>query len=313
MNILVTGGAGFVGQNLVKEIAARGDNVIAFDKYTSGIHEELKENSFVEIIEGDITDYKFLDEIVYKYNIEKIIHCSAIVGVSQSVDDPTLTTRINLIGSINIMEIARRYALKRVIEISSEEVYGAFEYEPIRENHPIKPYSPYGITKAASEWYAEYYHKYYGISYISLRTSYVYGPGLKKERTPRIFIKYALDKKPLRLACGANQRVDQIYVEDLIQGIICALDKEDPCYRIYNIGTGEGRSLAEVAEIVTDLITGADIKIGSGMYEFLPGFPSPQKGALDITRARSDLGYKPKYDLRAGIIKYIEHLKDNAF
>ncbi|MDN5347614.1 MAG: hypothetical protein PWP65_1178 [Clostridia bacterium] len=314
MNILVTGGAGFLGTHIAKRLALRGDKVIVFDSLITSATKELEAfRDSVKLVQGDILDSQLLESLVKENKIQKIVHAAAVVGTPLSVKDPLLTAKINLLGSINIMELVKKFDLSRAVEISSEETYGAFRYEPADENHPLAPYSPYGITKVASEWYADYYHQYYGISYLTVKTSWVYGPGLRKDRSPRNFIRRALDNRPLELSCGGDQRIDHVYVEDLVEGIVLALDKENPKYRVYNIATGKSYSLREVVDMVKSFIPSARITIGPGMLEFAPGFYFPQKGAMDISRAASDLGYQPKFDLRSGLSKYIEHLRANEY
>jgi nucleoside-diphosphate-sugar epimerase len=203
----------------------------------------------------------------------------------------------------------RLFDVERTVHISSEETYGDFRYEPIDEEHPLAPTAPYGITKVASEHLGRFYRALHKTDFINVRTSWVYGPGFPRLRIPRTLIEAALENRPLHLPRGGDARIDHTYLDDCVDGIILALDHPTHPYDVYNIGSGQSWSTAEMVAIVRELIPGADLSVGPGPHWFTDHMVAPKKGALDITRARTVLGYQPKYDLRQGLAANIEWVR----
>jgi UDP-glucose 4-epimerase len=305
--VLVTGGAGFLGREIVRALAERGDTAIALDL---SIGEALKaiaaERPAVRVVVGDITDRARIEETVRDEAPDAVIHCAAVVGVPASVTAPTETMRVNVEGALNLLEAMRLAGVPRMIHMSTEEVYGPFTADPIPEEHPCRPVMPYGISKYAVEQLARGYAQLHDLECIHVRTCWVYGPGLPRPRVPKTFVDAALKGQPLHPPSGGDFRVDHTYVADLVAGVLAALDKSDHPFDVYNIGTGTAPSLTEIVHIIKELVPGADISVGPGDYRFDDRIPVVRKGALDISRARQHLGYAPKYDIRAGLRAYIE-------
>jgi UDP-glucose 4-epimerase len=205
-----------------------------------------------------------------------------------------------------VFEAMRLLGVRRAINLSSEETYGVFERDRIDETHPNRPLKPYGISKYAVERLACDYVSAYGLEIIHVRTCWVYGPGLPRPRVPKILVDAAVAGRKLHLPSGGDFRVDHTYIDDCVDGIVNALDKPKHRYDVYHIATGEAPSLAEIVDIIHELVPGADLAIGPGPYRFVDGTETLRKGALDITRARNELGYQPRYPIRQGLAAYVD-------
>ncbi|HSB72373.1 MAG TPA: SDR family NAD(P)-dependent oxidoreductase [Candidatus Methylomirabilis sp.] len=305
--VLVTGGAGWLGTAVVRRLAARGDAVVVLDNFQAGAAANLEGfGPNVRLIAGDITDLSGLLHLVKEHRIQRIVHAAAIVSVVSSLAAPSHVTRVNIGGTLNVLEAMRLFDVERTVHISSEETYGDFRYEPVDEDHPLAPTAPYGITKVASEHLGRFYRTQHRTDFISVRTSWVYGPGLPRMRIPRSLIEAALGNRPLHLPRGGDARIDHTYLDDCVEGILLALDRPSHPHDVYNIGSGQSWSTAEMVAMLRELVPGTDLTVGPGPHWFTHQMMAPKKGALDITRARSVLGYEPKYDLRQGLTAYIE-------
>lgn len=305
--ILVTGGAGWLGAAVVRRLAARGDEVVVLDNFQAGAPANLAGlGTAVRLIPGDITDLGGLLLVIKEHRIQRIVHAAAIVSVVSSLRAPSHVTRVNIEGTLNVLEAMRLFDVERTVHISSEEAYGDFRYEPIDEEHPLAPTAPYGITKVASEHLGRFYRTHLKTDFINVRTSWVYGPGFPRLRFPRILIEAALENRTLHLPRGGDARIDHTYLDDCVDGILLALDHPSHPHDVYNISSGQSWSTAELVAIVREMIPGADLSVGPGPHWFTDEMVAPKKGALDITRARTVLGYQPKYDLRQGLAANIE-------
>lgn len=304
--ILVTGGAGFLGAAVVRRLAARGEHVIALDNFQVGALANLAGlGGTVRLVTGDATDLAGLLALVKAEKVHRILHCAAIVSVASALEAPAHLTRVNIEATLNVLEAMRLFDVERTVHVSSEETYGAFRYEPADEEHPLAPLNPYGITKVASEQLGRFYRTVYGTEFISVRTSWVYGPLFPRQRIPRTLIEAALAGRPLHLPRGGDARIDHTYLDDCVDGILLALDRRAHPYDVYNVASGEARSTAEMVAILKELIPGADLAVGPGPHWYTDQLEAPPKGALDLTRARTVLGYAPKYDLRSGLAAYV--------
>lgn len=305
--VLVTGAAGFLGNAIVAALAARGDEVMALDLCIGGDLAVLAtRHANVETAVGEVTEWPHLASVIRESRPEKIVHCAAIVGVPASVDAPIRTMRVNVEGALNLFEAMRLFGVRRMVNISTEEVYGPFTAPVIDEDHPCRPLMAYGISKLAVEQLARSYRQIHGLECIHVRTCWVYGPRLPRPRVPKILIDAALEGRPLHLPSGADFRVDHVYVDDTVQGVLLALDEENHVHDVYNVATGGAPSLAEIVEIVRELVPGADISVGPGAYRFDERIGPARKGALDVTRAREHLGYAPRFGIRTGLAATVE-------
>lgn len=309
-HVLITGASGFIGLALTGALAARGDRVTALDRQiASGLAALAAAHDNVVTRVGEITESPALIEVVKDRPPDAIVHCAAVVGVLASAQAPATTLRVNIEGSLNVLEAARLYGVPRVIHMSSEETYGSFLAPAIDESHPQNPVLPYGISKLAVEHLGRSYRAQYGTEVINLRTCWVYGPGLPRQRVPKILTDAAADGTACHLPWGADMRVDHTYIDDLVAAILLALDLPEHPFDAYNVGSGQAPSLAEMVAIIRELVPGADISVGPGEYRHgLPGNSAiaVTKGALKIERAREVLGYAPRFDIGRGLAACIE-------
>jgi len=305
-NILVTGASGWLGAAIVEALLARGDSVIGLDLRSSAASQALaRRHPSLSLVEADLGEWGQVMDTFRKTRPDAVIHTAAIVGVAPAADIPVKALRVNTEGSINLLEAMRLEGTRRLVYVSTEETYGDFTAPTITEDHPQRPNSIYGLTKLATEHYGRIYAARYGLECINIRTCWVYGPNLPRARVPKIFIDAALDGKPCHLTEGGDLAVDQVYIADTVAGVLLALDKDHHAFDAYHIATGQAPTIADAARIVSELIPGADISAAPGLYRHGGRFPTATKGALDISRARQELGYTPRYDLRAGLLETI--------
>ena len=307
---LVTGGSGFVGAEIVAALAARGDQAVAFDIRPSPRIEDLvAAHDGVSFVAGEIVEWAGIASIMKDFRPDAVVHCAAIVGVRASLDTPIQTMRVNVEGSLNVMEAMRLFGVRRMVHMSSEENYGHFQSDVVTEDHPQNPLMAYGISKVAVEQLGRTYAQRFGIECLNVRACWVYGPGLPRARVPNTLVAAAASGKPLHLERGGDFKVDHTYIDDLVDGTIRVLDHPDHPYDAYHISSGAASSLAEIVDILKQLVPGAKLSVGPGNMEFVPGLPVWKKGALDISRAAKVLGYRPRYDIRAGIAATLEGLR----
>lgn len=305
-NIAVTGAGGWLGIAIVRALAARGDTVHAFDlEVGSGLNavvaESAQRDRHVVASALDIRDAGAVHAALENARPDAIIHCAAIVGVLAAEHVPVAALRVNVEGTLNVLEAMRVLGIRRMVHLSTEEAYGDFQAPVIDEDHPQQPESIYGLTKQIAEQFCRYYQKKHGLECIHVRTCWVYGPYLPRARVPKTFIDAALAGEPYHLESGGGLKVDQVYIDDTVAGVLLALDKPDHRFDAYHIATGAAPSIGQVAEIVNEAVPGARITAGDGPYLHGGKIPCAKKGALDIQRARVELGYESRYDIRRGI------------
>lgn len=300
--ILITGAAGFLGSSLTEALGRRGDSVIALDLH---MNQKLKRLSqtfpTITLAPGDLTQWPSMADIFQTYRPDSVIHCAAIVGVIASVGTPLGTMRVNIEGSINLLECMRLFDTRKMLQISSEEVYGNFSSRRIDEDHPRNPIQAYGISKAACEQLAKSYADLYGKECINLRTSWVYGAELPRNRVPKNLLTAAVDKTPLHLSSGADALIDHTYIDDFVTGVLGALDHHHHRFDTYHIASGKAVSVQEIVDILLELAPDAAISVGAGPYFHGPNVRAVTKGSLDIGRAQAEFGYAPAFDMRAGL------------
>lgn len=301
--VLVTGGCGWLGSAIARALLARGDSVIATDIAISPQIAGLAAREPRLAVEAaDLGEWSQVVAIFRKHAPQAVVHTAAIVGVAPAADIPLKALRVNVEGSINLFEAMRLGGARRVVHISTEETYGDFLSQVIDEEHPQKPTSVYGLTKLATEHYGRVYTRDHGLDCVNVRTCWVYGPNLPRLRMPRTFVEAALRGEPFHQPDGGDFAVDQVYIDDTVQGVLLALDKERHRFDAYNIATGVAPTLRDTANAVNRAVPGARITVGdTGPYKHGGAVLSAVKGALDISRARQELGYEPRFDLQKGI------------
>ena len=312
MRILITGGAGFIGSHVVDAYIAAGHEVAVVDNLSTGRRENL--NPRATFYEGDIRDAALLAEVFQRTQPEVVNHHAAQVDVRHSVNEPTYDADINVLGTLNLLEQARAYSVRRgspvhVIFISSGgAVYGEPVYLPCDEDHPIAPLSPYGASKYAVEVYLKVYRATYGLQTTVLRYANVYGPRQDphgEAGVVAIFVGKMLeaDGNPPRINGSGEQTRDFVYVADCARANLLALTQGEG--GVYNIGTGEESSINQIAMALKEL-TGYQGEITCG-----PEIPGEVfRIYSDVTRARAELGWEAAVELEEGLARTVAYFRE---
>ena len=304
MNILVTGGAGFIGSNLVDRLIGKGDKVVIIDNLSTGKIENVRNGA--KFYQLDICNKKIVD-VFKKENIDIVYHKAAQVDVQKSIENPIFDGNVNILGTINILEACKATNAKKIIYSSSAAVYGDPKYLGIDEEHPINPISYYGISKYTPENYMRMYNELYNIDYTILRYSNVYGIGQESKGEGGIidiFIKKLLKgESPIIFGDGSITR-DFIYVEDIVEANIKALNRGSK--EVFNIGTGKETSIKKLFHMIKNIMD-IDIKVKYG---------KERKGDIknsffNINKAKEKLGWTPQYRLKEGLIKTIKYYEES--
>lgn len=317
MNILVTGGAGFIGGHIAEELAASGHDITVIDNfvpyYDLGIKEHNVETArqaasdaggSYELIEASITDEETVDNLVADTDI--IYHQAAQAGVRKSIEQPKKVNQFNVDGTITILEAARNHDIERVVIASSSSVYGKPEYLPYDEDHPTTPVSPYGVSKLATEQYARVYNEVYGLPTVPLRYFTVYGPRMRPNMAMTNFVSRCLHGEPPVIYGTGEQTRDFTYVEDIrrINKQLVTDDSADGS--ICNIGSTDNIEIQTLAEIIRDEIDPSldivydDARTGDAEHTH-----------ADVSKASKLLGYEPAVDIREGVKKFIAWYQNN--
>ena len=303
MRCLVTGGAGFIGSNLVDALLARGDAVTVVDDLSTGRISNLEpglENG-AELVEADIRDGEALTRLAEEKQPEAIFHLAAQIDVRKSLADPCFDAGINVGGTANVLEAARASECGRVVSISTGgAIYGEGEGQqlPLVEDAPIAPLSAYGQSKFAAEGYVSLYERLYGVSGVSLRLGNVYGPRqdpLGEAGVIAIFCGLLKDGGRPTIFGDGTQTRDYIYVGDVVSAALAAGESE--ATGAINIGTGVETDVLELIEALKQL---------SGQEGFEPEFAPERTGevqsiSIDATRARQELGWRAEMSLTEGL------------
>lgn len=295
MKALVTGGAGFIGSHLVKRLVERGDKVTVLDDFSRARESSLDfVSGKIKIVRKDVTE-SGLGKLVMGKGI--VYHLASVSQVMESVRNPALCLNTNVMGTQAVVEACRKHGVGLVFT-SSREVYGDAEHLHVRENMPLKPKNPYGISKVAGEFIISSYGLTHGLRYCILRLANVYGEGDFGRVLP-IFIENCLKGEKLTVYSG-EQVLDMLYISDAVDALIKA---ESLCGLCINIGSGKGRSVRELAENVKEATqSNSKISIEKPRKEEVKAF------VADISLAREVLGWKPKMGFEEGLrglIKYI--------
>lgn len=289
--VLVTGGAGFVGSHLVSALLP--DNEVrVLDDFSAGKPERIPRGA--EVVEGDVSEPGMAEQAMT--GVELVFHEAAEVSVKGSVRNPRRSHRVNVGGTLEILERARREDA-RVIVASSAAVYGHPDRVPVAESHPKEPSSPYGLGKLAADGYARLYADLYGLETVTLRYFNVYGPEQTGEYAGVIaaFIDNALTGTPIVVHGDGQQTRDFVHVDDVVEANLLAATT-DRVGDAFNVGTGEATAIRELAEVVREL-AGSDSEI----VHAEPRLGDIDRSRADLSNARSKLGFEPTVALEEGL------------
>ena len=307
MAYLVTGGAGFIGSHITEELIKHGDEVIVLDNMYSGQPENVAVNPMAVFVDGSILDTEILGSICKKYNIEGIFHLAAVASVQKSIENPALVHDVNVTGTLNVLEAARKHGVRKVVLSASAAAYGDNPVFPKREDMLPEPLSPYAVSKIASEMYCKTYAELYNIQTISLRYFNVFGPrqdpnGEYAAVIPKFTEKICAGESPTVFGDGKQTR-DFVYVKDVARANILAMDSD--ISGLFNIGTGIQTSLNNLAKMIIDA-AGVSVEM---KYE--PARDGDVRYSVaDISKAQTELGYTPEWGLADGIKETVEYFKE---
>lgn len=295
--ILVTGGAGFIGSNLVDQLSP--DNkVVVLDNLFSGLLSNLdKSKDRITFVKGDILDKALLRDIVAE--VDYVFHLAAHVGNIRSIKDPHFDMEVNIRGTLNLLEACRNSNISRLVYSSSGAIFGEAKYLPIDEEHPLNPESPYAVSKLAAEKYCFAYHKVYGVPTTVLRYFNVYG--LRQDTSEyanavAIFLSRTKEGKPLTIFGDGKQTRDFIFVEDVVRANILAATHPSAVGEIFNIATGREDSIEHLVNIIRR-ISGREISI----IHADPRAGEVRHSRANIEKAQRLLGYNPETSLEEGL------------
>jgi nucleoside-diphosphate-sugar epimerase len=306
--ILVTGGAGFIGNHLVDRLLYEGFEVTVIDNLDIGRldnivhHQGTGEFHFVK---GDIRDFDLVKKTMK--DIDAVFHEAALASVALPVENPLLTNDINVTGTLNLLKASSDLHIKRFIYASSAAIYGDTPSPQKREDMTPNPTSPYGVSKLAAENYVKLFHKVYGLETVSLRYFNVYGPRQRFDiqcayggaRT--IFTNRLLKNMPPIIYGDGEQTRDFVDIQDVVEANMLALNSKNAAAEVFNIGTGTNVSVNQVAEVLKDVMNRKDLKN-------VHADPRPtdiRHGYADINKAKKILGYHPKFSIEEGLTELV--------
>lgn len=303
--VLVTGGAGFIGSNLVKRLLEEENSVTVLDNFMSGYHSNLDPFPALRIIEGDVRDKKAVETAME--GVDVVFHLAASVGNKRSIDLPITDAEINVIGTLQVLEAARKAGVRKIITSSSAGIFGELKTIPIKEDHPIEPDSPYGCTKLCEEKLSLSYAKLYEIEAVCLRYFNVYGPNQRFDAYGNvipIFVFRMFRNEPLIIFGDGEQTRDFIHVDDVVQANIKAADATGVS-GAFNIASGTHVTINHLVKMITK-DNSPSVKI-----EYGPIRPGDVRHSLaDIGAARKVLGFEPQVAIVDGLRKYITWVKN---
>jgi len=296
---LVTGGAGFIGSHIVDALLSNGCQVAVIDNLATGKLSNLKHiRDKISFYKGDICDRQALDTAVK--DCEVIFHQAAMVSVPQTVKNPVGSAMVNEIGTLSVLESARKHNVKRVVLASSSAVYGDDPQLPKRETMVSKPLSPYAVQKLTGEYYARLYNELYGLETVCLRYFNVYGP--RQDPTSpysgviSIFMSKAISKEAPVIYGNGNQYRDFVFVDDVVKANLLAAITEGASGEVFNIGTGKYVTIEKLWKMTCDLCS-LNIK---------PEYKPPRDGDIvesvsSIDHVKTVLGFNPEYSFKKGL------------
>jgi len=313
MVILVTGGAGFIGSHLVDRLLDRGDEVVVIDDLNDYYDPAIKRRNLTAalkhpaftLVEGDIRNAKLLDKVGGSRKFDVIVHLAARAGVRPSIASPLLYEQVNCYGTMNILEMARKSGVKRLVFASTSSVYGHACKIPFREDAPVNsPLSPYAATKAACELYCSNYHHLYGISCTALRFFTVYGARQRPDMAIHKFTAMIDNGQSIPFFGDGDSERDYTYYTDIIGGVIASIDR-DLGFQIINLGESHMTKLSTLVKLIEKNL-GKAAKLSKQPEQ--PG--DMRVTCADVSKALRLLDYRPSTTIEFGVERFVAWYKD---
>jgi len=316
MQILVTGGAGFIGGHLAEGFGRDGHDVVVLDNFDPYYDERIKEHNVAAgreaaeasggsytLVDGDVRDADLVADLVA--DADYVYHQAAQAGVRADID-PRKYDTVNVDGTLNVLDAARDHGLERLVLASSSSVYGKPDSLPYREDDPTAPISPYGASKLAAERYAMVYAEQYGVPAVALRYFTVYGPRMRPNMAISNFVSRCANGDPPVIYGDGEQTRDFTYVDDVVAANRTLLETDAADGEVLNVSSGDNISIQTLAEEIRDQLA-PDLDI-----EYTEGYDvDAEHTHADITKAEDLLGYEPTHSIREGVGAFIEWYRDN--
>jgi UDP-glucuronate 4-epimerase len=306
MTTLITGGAGFIGSNLAAALRERGENIVLLDNFNDYYDPALKRanaarfasDPCVTLIEGDVRNAALVDQVVREHGVRRIAHLAAMAGVRNSVEEAALYFEVNVMGSLNLVEAARKHGVEQFIQASTSSVYGSTTRVPFVEEDPAdRPLAPYPASKRAAELLGHSHHHLFGLNVTCLRFFNVYGPNGRPDMMPLKVMKALRENQPIKLFNGGNISRDWTYIDDVVRGIVAALDRPLG-YEVINLGCGAPISMTAFVDVLEAL---------SGKTAQRVSVPTPPSDPpityCDNSRARRLLDFVPTVSVQDGLAR----------
>lgn len=313
---LVTGGAGFIGSHLVDSLLAKNPaRITVVDNFDDFYSQQIKRSNIenhlrhpaYRLVETDIRNYNTLRQVFSEEHFDIVIHLAAKAGVRPSVADPRGYQEVNIAGTLNLLELAEKNGIKKFVFGSSSSVYGPVATPPFKENAPLAPISPYAATKAAGEMFAHTYSHLYKMNITCLRFFTVYGARQRPDLAIHKFARLISSQRPVPVYGDGNAERDFTYIDDILQGILAAIDYDATPFEIINLGESQTITVNRLIELLETAL---------GQKAVIE-YQAPQPGDMprthaDISKAQALLGYKPATPIESGIQKFAEWFKRGA-
>ncbi|MDI6884654.1 MAG: SDR family oxidoreductase [Hadesarchaea archaeon] len=307
MRVLVTGGAGFIGSHVVDGLVDKGHAVTVLDNLSSGSRENLRAhlaNPDFRLIKGDIRDGKAVKKSLS--GVDAVVHEAALVSVPRSIREPRLAHEVNVEGTLSLLRASKQAGVERFVYASTCAIYGESNRLPITEDAPLKPNSPYASSKLAAEENCRTFSAIEGLPTVSLRYFNVYGPRQSAGEYAGVMVKFIQrlrnDQPPIIYGDGKQTR-DFVYVSDVVEATLLALEREGVAGKVINIGTGKETSINKLCELFLKLT-------GKTHLKHLHRAPRPgdiSRSQADTSKARKLLGFEPKVSLEEGVKKMLKN------
>ena len=307
MKFFVTGGAGFIGKHLIKSLLKNNHQVTIYEDFSNSDENDIKDicKDGALLIIGSLTDYGLLEKKLKDFDF--VIHLAAKIDILESIDDPEITNKINVEGTINVLRACVKNNIKNIIAASSAAVYGNTKIIPVTEDSILNPVSPYGADKISMEFYLRAFANAFNLNTISLRFFNVYGIGQSNAYAGVItkFLQNIKSKTPLEIFGDGKNTRDYVFIDDLIHGILQAIKNiQGQKGTIYNLASGTSTSVNDLALLM--------LKISKKNLEIIHKLSRPGDllfSEVLLLKAKNELNYNPKFNLESGLTKLFEEME----